>query len=161
MNVTQFLTGPHYYDLGTLLLRLVLGVFFVLARFRWVYDPSRPQEPWLNAARHSHLINRLCTCGYGNHAAMSAFVATVEISAGLAVIFGLLTELALLGLLCVLSFGTYCTAYEKVEQQNPVDDVDCVSCYLWRVEGVYIIIGIVLLLSGPGMYSLDHWLLGA
>lgn len=161
MNAVSFLTGPEYYDIGTLLLRLVLGIFFVLARFRWLYDPSRPDQPWWNKARHLHMIQRLCTCGYNSHPATCAFVALVEISAGCALIIGLLTQLALLGLLSVLLFATWCTASEKVKQQKPVDDVDCVSCYLWRVEGVYIVIALVLFLSGPGRYSLDHLLLGA
>src|ERR1700692_2305274 len=161
MQASIFFTGPGYHDLGLLVLRVMLGVFFVLARFRWLYDPSRPLSPWLNAGRHEHLRNKLCYCGYGSHPLLVAFVAVTEISAGCAIIVGLLTELALMGLMSVLLFATWCTAKEKVCAQNPVDKVDYVSCYLWRVEGVYIAICGVLLLNGPGLYSLDHWWLGA
>jgi uncharacterized membrane protein YphA (DoxX/SURF4 family) len=158
MQATLLLTGPGYHDLGILVLRIILGTFFILARFRWLYDPSRPQQPWLNAGRHEHFIKRLCTCGYGGHPYLCAFVAMTEILAGGAIIVGLLTELALMGLMSVLLFATWCTAWEKICAQNPVDKVDCISCYLWRVEGVYIAICAVLLLNGPGLFSLDYWL---
>lgn len=146
--------GP---DVAELLLRGTLGWFFFLARFRWVYDPERIPH-WFNPDRRHHLEWKLCACGYGRHPLLSGFVALVEISAGVAVVIGFLTPLALLGLLCVLCFATYCTGKQKVLEQQPVDRVDCVSCYLWRVEGVYIAIAIALLLLGAGRFSLDAYM---
>lgn len=157
LSVLHGLNAP---SLAALLLRLIVGGFFVLARFRWLYDPSRPEQKWLNAKRHEHLITRICTCGYGGGPALCDFVALVEISAGCALVAGLLTIPACLGLLGVLAFGTMCTAREKVMVQNPVDRIDCVSCYLWRVEGVYIAIVLSILALGPGAYSLDALLWG-
>jgi uncharacterized membrane protein YphA (DoxX/SURF4 family) len=150
-------TGFDMPDVVSLLLRVLLGAFFILARFRWFYDPSRPNMPWMNDKRHEHMILRLCTCGYGTHPAIAAFVACVEVSAGVALIIGLLTIPATLGLLGVLLFATFCTAYQKVCEQGPVDCIDCVSCYLWRVEGVYIAIAFSILAMGPGAYSIDKW----
>lgn len=142
-------------DVALLILRLMLGGFFVFARFRWIYDPSRPDAPWFNPARRHHLEEKLCSCGYSRHPYLSGFVALTEIFGGLGVIVGLLTPLALLGLLGVLACATRCTAYAKVCEQNPVDCWDCVSCYLWRVEGIYIAVTLALLLLGPGNLSLD------
>lgn len=159
MNFGNFLVAPEYTSLASLLLRLILGTFFVLARFRWVYDPSRTPS-LMNPLRHKHFRERLCTCGYGTHPLLCGFVASVEIAAGFAVILGLVTMPALCGLLCVLLFATWCTAREKVCAQNPVDQVDCISCYLWRVEGVYITVAVSLLCLGPGTWSLDHLLFG-
>lgn len=147
-------------DVASFLLRIVLGGFFVLARFRWLYDPSRPDNPWFNRDRHSHLSKRICSCGYGMHPILNDLVAMVEIGAGAAVVLGLITYLALLGLLSVLAFATFCTAKEKVLAQNPVDWLDCVSDYLWRVEGVYITIALSLLALGPGRVSIDALLGG-
>jgi hypothetical protein len=48
-----------------------------------------------------------------------------------------------------------------VMEQNPVDQVDCVSCYMWRVEGCYIASTLGILLEGPGAYSLDALLWAA
>lgn len=154
---TVLVTGLSAPDVASFLLRVLLGVFFLLARFRWFYDPSRPDQPWMNAKRHEHMILRLCTCGYGSHPLISAFVACIEVSGGIALIIGLLTVPAALGLLGILLFATFCTAVEKVCEQKPVDCVDCVSCYLWRVEGVYATIAVCILLLGPGRLSLD-WL---
>lgn len=170
------------HDLVQLLLRLVLGTFFFLARFRWIYDPQRAsilshvhttREPiplylsdeshpgrhtvraWFPTFRLSHLQWKICHCGYGRHPAISAFVALVEIFGGLALIVGLLTQLAALGLLGVLCFATYCTAREKVLRQNPIDRIDVAACYLWTVEPVYIVLAVCLILGGPGLFSLD------
>lgn len=160
MTLTVLVTGLSAYDFASLILRVVIGTFFVLARFRWFYDPSRPLAPLLNPARHKHMVERLCTCGYGSHPVMSAFVACVEVAAGMAVIIGLLTVVATVGLMGVLLFATLCTARQKVLEQSPVDCIDCVSCYLWRVEGGYIAVCAVILLLGPGAYSLDRLVFG-
>lgn len=160
MNYAVLVTGLSAYDAASLVLRLVIGVFFVLARFRWFYDPSRPLQPLLNTTRHKHMVERLCTCGYGSHPVMSAFVACIEVSAGMALIVGLLTVVATLGLMGVLLFATFCTAKQKVAEQQPVDCIDCVSCYLWRVEGGYIAVCACILLLGPGAYSLDRLVFG-
>lgn len=153
------LNGLHFQDFALFLLRQVLGWFFILARFRWICDPSRASTTgmWFNADRRHHLEWKLCSCGYSRHPALSGFVAMVEILAGGAVVVGLLTVPALLGLLAVLVCATYCTAQEKVKEQNPVDCIDCVSCYLWRVEGVYLALAVALLCLGPGKYALDAW----
>lgn len=152
------LAGLNYPDFASLLLRVILGAFFVLARFRWVYDPSRPEQPWFNCQRHQHLRWKLCTCGYSTNIGLACLVASIEILAGCAVVVGLLSTLATAGLFGVLLFATICTASGKIAEQNPVDCVDKVSCYLWRVEGVYITIALVLLLTGPGKFSLDYLL---
>lgn len=82
--------------------------------------------------------------------------ALVEVLAGVAVVIGLLTLPAAFGLLVTLLVATICTAYDKVMEQNPVDKLDCVACYLWRVEGLYIGLAIIILLAGPGAYSIDY-----
>jgi uncharacterized membrane protein YphA (DoxX/SURF4 family) len=71
-------------------------------------------------------------------------------------VLGLFTIPAALVLLVILLVATRCTAYQKVMEQNPVDRIDCVACYLWRVEGLYIGLAIIILLAGPGAYSIDY-----
>jgi uncharacterized membrane protein YphA (DoxX/SURF4 family) len=142
-------------DVVALADRVALGGFFILARFRWVYDPSRPQDAWFNTERHKHLVWKLCTCHYPANPQLAAFVAMTELAAGAGVLFGLLTNLAALGLLGTLVFATACTARAKVLEQGPVDVLDVVCDYLWRVEGLYILLAASVFLMGGGAYSLD------
>lgn len=154
------LSGAQSADAALFLNRLLLGLFFVLARFRFLYDPSKAKgDRFCCPARHQSLTNKMCHCGWRNGAYVWAwFAALVEIFAGLAVIVGLLTVPAALGLLAVTLCATVCTAKSKVMEQHPVDAIDYVSCYLWRVEGLYIGMAVIILLAGPGKLSLD-WLL--
>lgn len=152
---------PHLAepDIVLFLARLIVGVFFVLARFRWFYDPTRTPA-WFNPERRKHLVWKLCACGYGTHPILAAGVALVEVTAGLGLIVGLLVQPAAAALFATLLFATLCTAREKVLEQNPVDKVDCVSCYLWRVEGPYLLLCLGLALVGGGYYSLDYLMFG-
>jgi len=145
-------------DAALFVLRLVLGGFYVLARFRFFYDPSlRPA--WCNHLRHDSLTNKMARCGWRSMTYFWAcVVAAVEVAAGLAVIAGFLTMPAAFGLLIVTVIATICTARDKVMEQNPVDALDCVACYFWRVEGLYIAMALALLLTGPGKWSIDYLL---
>lgn len=149
----------HSIDIVELLLRVILGLFFVIYRFRWIYDPTSGTMPWLNTVRHQHLAAKLCSCGWGMHPLLAAFVALIENFAGLGVMFGLFTQLSAFGLMSILIVATTCTAKHKIEIQNggkgPEDSIDVVSCYLWTVEPVYIVIAFCVLLLGPGRYSID------
>lgn len=156
-----WLSGFHATDLAALTVRIALGAFFVLARFRYFFDPSKENGMFFNTDRRTSLRNKMCKCGYaGSPSFFAWFTASVEVFAGLGVLFGLLTVVSAFGLAVITLCGTLCTAPIKVREQNPVDKLDCVSCYLWRVEGLYILFAIVVLLLGPGQISLDHYLLG-
>jgi uncharacterized membrane protein YphA (DoxX/SURF4 family) len=147
-------------DAAILVARLLLGVFFILARFRLFFDPSVPAGSpgrWLNGLRWESFTNKLCYCGCRVYPRLWAWIAGVgEVLAGIALVLGLFTIPAALVLLVILLVATRCTAYQKVMEQNPVDRIDCVACYLWRVEGLYIGLAIIILLAGPGAYSIDY-----
>lgn len=148
--------GADLTDAALFVARLLLGLFFVLARFRFFYDPSRP-DCWLNGNRCESLTRKMQYCGLHRWPKVWAWTAAVvEVFAGAAVVVGLLTVPAAFGLLVTLLLATRCTARDKVMEQNPVDKLDCVACYLWRVEGLYIGLALIILLAGPGAYSIDY-----
>lgn len=149
--------GLNWPDLALLLLRVALGVFFLLARFRWIWDPAQQAhcQRWFPDQRHESLANKLYHCGYSHNPYLAGLVACVEIGAALMLIMGFLVPLAALGLAVVLLFATVCTARDKVARQNPIDTVDCICCYLWLVEPLYLIMAVCLMLTGGGAYSLD------
>lgn len=160
--------GQVAQDLVLLVNRLLLGLFFILARFRWVYDPAGPayvsnadnyrqveSGRWFSIKRHESLKHKLVYCGLDHVSFWAPFVAIVELAAALGILVGLLTPLAAFGLLAILVRATFCTAHEKTMKQNPIDRIDVVSCYLWTPEPVYIGLTLVALVFGAGAYGLD------
>lgn len=144
------------------LARFTLGFFFVSYRFRWVFDPTPPDEfedqKWCNPYRHWRLRQKLHECGWSMSPWLAGTVAVGELLAGLGLMFGLLTTASALGLLLILLVATACTAREKTLRQKPIDVIDTVNCYFWNPEPVYIVLAIVVAVFGPGWFSLDHWL---
>lgn len=159
----EVLSGVGAADAASLLARITLGSFFVLARFRSFYDPSKPEGCRVfNGDRFSSLQRKLCSCGFKRQLTVWTWItAAVEVLGGLGLVAGLLTVPAALGLLVLTLRASMCTAWAKISEQNPVDTLDCVACYLWRVEGIYIALALLILLLGPGSYSLDSLLIGA
>lgn len=139
------------------LARFTLGFFFVSYRFRWFYDPDPIDGVEIcSPYRRQKLQEKLSHCGWGMSPQLAAFVAISEILAGLGVIFGALTSLSAIGLIIILIAATLCTAKEKTLKQKPVDTIDVVNCYLWTPEPVYIVLALVVLVLGPGWFSLDQ-----
>jgi uncharacterized membrane protein YphA (DoxX/SURF4 family) len=156
----ELLSGFGGVDLASLIARCTLGLFFVLARFRSFYDPSKPPGCRVfNTDRFGSLQRKLCSCGFSSGLLFWTWVtAVVEVAGGLALLAGLLTTLAAFGLLVLTIRASMCTAWAKISEQNPVDRIDCVACYLWRVEGVYIALALLIMVLGPGSYSADVFL---
>lgn len=150
-------TGLGSYDLAALLLRVVPGVFFLLFRFRWLYDPHET-EPWFCPWRRQKLVTRLCSCGFGTSPTLAGMVALVEIAGGAALIVGFLTLPAALGILVVMGFANCCEPPEELRKMAPVDKVDWVAKFLLFCEPLYFVMMLCVLLLGPGRWSLD-WLL--
>jgi uncharacterized membrane protein YphA (DoxX/SURF4 family) len=153
-----FVHGLAFGDGVQLIARILLGAFFVLARFRFFYDPTPPDggRHWFNPWRHSHLAAKMEHCGFTKHPVAAArFAAFVEVFAGLGVFFGLLTTLSAFGLLTITAIGTRCTARDKILKQNPCDDIQWCEDYLWLPEPLYIGLALVVLMGGAGHWSVD------
>ena len=172
-NVLHY--GFDLTDFALFLNRFLLGAFFVLARFRFFYDPSKtkgfwtadhftlkwvPNQRWLNKDRFASLEHKMQYCGLKKYSAFWAWaVAVIEVGGGLLLILGYLTAFAGFGLLVLTVRATMCTAKMKVFEQNPVDKIDICACYLWRVEGLYIAMALVAVVAGPGAFALSNVLL--
>lgn len=144
-------------DFALFVARVTLGLFFVLARFRYFYDPALPAgERVLSKFRSDRLAHKMEYCGLTSRPhEWAAFVAIIEVAAGLACIAGLLTQLAALGLLAITVRATCCTGKEKTMRQEPIDRVDVASCYLWCPEPVYAVLALIVMVLGAGAWSLD------
>lgn len=159
MHILHLLnSGLDLAPVALFLNRFTLGLFYFLARFRFFYDPSKPaiafpgKGRWFNAERLASLTRKMQHCGYARWWAWP--VALIEVVGGLMLIAGIFSAFAALGLLVLTLFATRCTWRSKVYEQNPVDCLDICSCYLWRVEGLYVVMASVVILAGPGALAL-------
>ena len=151
----MLVTGAGALDLSFLINRVIIGIFFVSYRFRWFYDPAQPPcDRWFSAFRRTKLRTRLCTCRYP--VVMAPAVAVIEVLAGLALIVGLLTVPAAVGIVVIMIFANCCTPPEEIPAMNPVDKLDWLSCYLRLVEPLYLWMAVMVIMHGPGRYSLDY-----
>lgn len=144
-------------DAFLLLNRLLLGGFFFLARFRWVYDPSR-QDRWFSMERHCSLRRKLAECGFGNSWGLSACVAVGEILAGAGLIVGLLTVPAAFAMGLVLIAAMVTNSHRKIAAQGPVDRIARVESFLWTPEPWMLASATVLVMFGPGTWSFDAYI---
>lgn len=145
-------------DLVLLSARIILGGFFVVDRFRWFWDPQHTgsRRHLLNEARREHLRAKIQQITGLHSVWWSVIVAVIEFFGGLALIFGLFTPIVAAGILVILIIASHGNFQKKViENQQPVDRIDVLSCYFWTVEPLYIWMAVMLLLLGAGTISLD------
>jgi putative oxidoreductase len=131
-------------DAALLLNRLVLGVFFAISGFHKLFVPKR----------HREFRKTLDKAGVPLLGVMEWFVGGVEFLGGLAVSVGLLSPLAALGLLAVSAVAALTTGGDKLPKE-PLDAADTFDSVLYLPEVLYIAMAALVILAGPGAYSLD------
>jgi putative oxidoreductase len=126
-------------SVGLLLLRVVVGAAFLFHGWPKIQDPQ-------------HWMGEL---GAGVPGALQAAAAVSEFGGGVALILGLLTPLAALGIACTMAGAL---GMVHLRMGHPfVGAPGKPSCEL---ASVYLAAAIALLLVGPGKWSLDGFLFG-
>lgn len=148
--------SPLALDLLLLSIRVLVGGFFLLYRFRWVYEPSN--RTWFCPNRAAKLKGALADCGV--NPGLASFVAVTEILAGLGLILGLCTMGSAVVLGIIMAYGHRCVVIPGIRKMQPVDILDTMRCWLMWPEPLYLIMCVWLLCTGPGRFSLDHILRG-
>lgn len=143
-------------DLLLLAIRVLVGGFFLLYRFRWVYEPS--EGTWFCPKRHAKLESALVDCGFSP--AFAPVIAITEIAAALGLIFGLFTLVAAAGLGVIMAYGHRCVVFPGIKKMRPVDVLDVMRCWLMWPEPLYLIMCVWIVCAGAGRFSLDHILWG-
>jgi putative oxidoreductase len=123
---------------GLLILRLVAGLAFMFHGYGKIQNPTGWMGPEAKVP------------GF-----LQALAAISEFGGGLAWILGLLTPLASFGLACTMAVAAYTHA---VVMKDPFVPKGPGSSY--ELASVYFCVAILLLLAGPGRWSLDHFLFG-
>ena len=122
-------------SLGLLALRLLAGI--ALMHHGW----GKIQHPFSWMGPDS-----------GTPAILQGLAALSEFGGGLALVLGLLTPLAMLGVLVTMAVA----ALFHISGGDPFVG----SPRSWELAGVYFSVAVSLLLAGPGRYSLDAKLFG-
>lgn len=138
-------TGLGSGDGALTVMRVGLGVFFSLEGGYKLFNPTR----------HASLVETLREDKIPCVALTQWFVPGVEFLAGGALVVGLMTPLAALGLFIICLVATCTDAIWRVPRMNPLGRGDAVAKILYLPEVLYLLMLGVLILLGAGPWSLD------
>jgi putative oxidoreductase len=125
--------------------RVALGAFFAISGYHKLF----------NASRHATLTRTLQDDGVHAVPIMQWLLPSVEFGGGCALIIGLLSVLAAFGLF-VISAGAFAfDAVKRIRAWQPIDRADWLGDLLYVPEALYCIGLTVVMLAGPGPWSLD------
>jgi putative oxidoreductase len=145
MDASLITLGAQAPDAALTLNRVALGAFFAISGYLKLF----------NAARHATLARTLQDDGVHAVPIMQWLVPSVEFSGGCALLIGLLSALAALGLFVVCLGAFAFDAVKRVNAWQPLNLADCVADLLYLPEVLYCIGLAVVMLGGPGPWSLD------
>ncbi len=131
-----------------LLLRISLGLFFAISGANKLFVAANTQTMYETLVEAKVPFARL----------MTYFVSGVEFIGGSLLIVGFISTLACVALMAdmlVAILTTKLSAMPKgLSPLNWLDD------FLYVPEVLYVLLFILLICSGPGKFSVDHWLAG-
>jgi putative oxidoreductase len=145
MHVLLILQGAQAPNAALTLNRVALGAFFAISGYHKLFNQSR----------HATLTGTLQTDGVHALPIMQWLLPGAEFSGGCALMIGFLSVLAAIGLfvICVGAFAL--DSVKRIRGWQPVDRADWLGDVLYTPEALYAIGLTVVMLAGPGPWSLD------
>jgi uncharacterized membrane protein YphA (DoxX/SURF4 family) len=137
--------GIGWTDIAFTLNRVVVGLFFMLSGYHKLF----------NAERHRVFVEELRSLHVHAVGINQWWVPLVEFSGGAALVIGLLTPLAALGLLVIILVATATTGRDRIKALMPIDRTDRIDDWLYLPETLYAVLLILIISAGAGPYSLD------
>ncbi len=125
--------------------RVALGAFFAIGGYHKLF----------NASRHATLTRTLQDDGVHDVPIMQWLLPSVEFGGGCALIIGLLSVLAAFGLFVTCAGAVALDAVKRIRALQPIDRADWLGDLLYLPETLYCIGLTVVMLAGPGPWSLD------
>lgn len=139
--------GLQAMDAGLMVLRVVVGCFFAISGWHKLF----------NVRRHDSLVATLIQCRVPYIEFNQWFVPIVELTGGVALVLGLLTLPATLGLIAICIVACCTDGIPNVTSRfHPIDKADWLDDVLYLPEALYLAMLVVVVLAGPGHYSLDR-----
>lgn len=150
--ISEFIVNgfPHASDIALTTARVAAGTFFALSGYHKLF----------NADRHATMLETLIEDGIPFPKVNAWFVAGVEFFGGMALIAGLLTPVAALGLLVICLVACGVDGLKRIESYHPIDNADWVDDLLYLPEAIYILILATVVATGAGPLSLDRLIFG-
>lgn len=145
MHIFLLSQGAHAPYIALTLNRVALGVFFAISGYHKLF----------NASRHAALTRTLQEDGVHGLPFMQWLLPSAEFSGGWALILGFLSVLAALGLFVICAGAIAFDAVKRVRAWQPIDRADWIGDLLYVPEALYCIGLTVVILGGPGPWSLD------
>lgn len=150
MNAIFVLQGAQAPEAALTLNRIALGAFFAISGYHKLF----------NASRHATLTRTLQDDGVHAVPIMRWLLPSAEFSGGCALMLGFLSVLAASGLF-VISAGAFALdAVKRIRSWQPLDRADWLGDILYIPEALYCIGLTVVILGGPGLWSLDAIIAG-
>jgi uncharacterized membrane protein YphA (DoxX/SURF4 family) len=137
--------GANAPDAAFTLNRVALGVFFAIGGYHKLF----------NASRHATLTRTLQDDGVHAVPFMQWLLPSAEFSGGWALITGFLSVPAAFGLFVICAGALLFDAVKRIRAWQPLDRADWLGDLLYLPEALYCIGLIVVMLAGPGPWSLD------
>lgn len=134
-------------EVASLLDRAVLGAFFTISGFHKSFNPARRAtlaQTFRDDGRYSPALMVLIPGG--------------ELLGGIAILAGFLTPLAALGLFVICTGACALDGLKRVKAWQPLDAADAADDVLYLPETLYLVLLTILMLIGPGRFSLDAYL---
>jgi len=140
--ITQGVQAPN---VALTLNRVALGTFFAISGYHKLF----------NASRHATLTRTLQDDGVHAVPIMRWLLPSAEFAGGCALIIGLLSVLAAFGLFVICAGAFALDAVKRIRAWQPIDRADWLGDLLYVPEALYCIGLTVVMLAGPGPWSLD------
>jgi uncharacterized membrane protein YphA (DoxX/SURF4 family) len=125
--------------------RVALGAFFAIGGYHKLF----------NASRHTTLTDTLRDDGVHAVPVMQWLLPSAEFVGGLALLVGFLSVPAAFGLFLICVGALALDAVKRITAWRPLDRADWLGDLLYLPESLYCIGLTVVMLAGPGPWSLD------
>jgi uncharacterized membrane protein YphA (DoxX/SURF4 family) len=138
-------TGVGWTDIAITLNRIAVGAFFMFSGYHKLFNPER----------HRSIVEELKALGVPAIGFNQWWVPLVEFAGGGAVVIGLLTPLAALGLFVIVLVAGATSGRQRLKLYMPIDRADRIDDWLYLPETLYAFMLIFIVSAGAGPYSLD------
>jgi uncharacterized membrane protein YphA (DoxX/SURF4 family) len=137
--------GLGWTDIVLALCRGAVGMFFMFSGYHKLFNP----------VRHRVFVDELTNLHVGAIRFNQWWVPSVEFAGGAAVLIGLLTPLAALGLFVIVLVAGVTSGRVRIAGIQPLDRADRIDDWLYLPEVLYAFMLTIFISAGAGPYSVD------